>query len=86
MIDTSEQFPYDIRVLANGHCLAYTLFCTNHREALATALAIGLGKAPLPVGGRLFVIGPCREPDCGCGEISTLELEKSGEGDSGALN
>lgn len=86
MIDTSQQYSYDIRVLANGLMLTYTLFCTNHHEALATALAIGLGSAPLPAGGRLFVIGPCREPECGCGRISTLELEKSGEDGSGTLN
>jgi hypothetical protein len=43
------------------------LFCTNHVTALATALAIGSGSGPFPVGAHLFVVGPYREPNCECG-------------------
>jgi hypothetical protein len=63
------------------------LFCTNHVTALATALAIGSGSGPFPVGAHLFVVGPCREPNCECGVTSTLEYEQTGEdGSGGAVN
>lgn len=84
--NTLQKYVYDIAVFANGQCHFYSLFCLNHREALVTALAIGLPSNPIPVGGRCLVSGPCREPNCECGEISTLECEKVAEEDCSLTN